>query len=54
MRIMISPMVSALECEASSLRSIHSSDELIGGELCEPTMCTDLVAIVNWGGMSYS
>ena len=43
-----SPIGRALECEASVLRSIHSS-----GELREPTTCSDPVGIVN-RGVSYS
>ena len=43
-----SPIGSALECEASVLRSIHSSDELRGA-LRGPTTCSDPVGIVDWG-----
>ena len=47
-----SPIGSALECEASVLRSIHSSDELKGA-LRGPTTCSDPVGIIDWGGVLF-
>ena len=41
-----SPIGSALECEASVLRSIHSSDELKSA-LRRPTRCSDPVGIMD-------
>ena len=48
-----SPIGSALKCEASVLRSIHSSGELRGA-LRGPTTCSDLVSIVDCGGVLFT
>ena len=46
------PIGSALKCEASVLRSIHSSDELKGA-LRGPTTCSDPVGIMDWGDVLF-
>ena len=47
-----SPIGSALECEASVPRLIHSSGELKCA-LRRPTICSDPVDIMEWGGILF-
>ena len=52
MSVSYSPIGSALEYEASVLRSIHSSGELKGA-LRGPTTCSNPVGIMDWGGVFF-
>ena len=47
-----SPIGNTFECEASVLRSIHSSGELKDA-LCGPTACSDPMVIMDWGGVLF-